>query len=279
MTKHAQTGWDDLLFVLAVADEGSVSAAARALGVNHATVLRRIAAFETRQGIRLFDKTSRGYSVSADRRQLIEAMREAGETLSRVDRLIDAERPRLTGGLRVTTTDSMAHYLLAPIIGGVCEKLETHIEVLADNTYLDFARMEADITVRPAMRLSPDLSGDKAGELHFALYAASAKTTDWLGLSGPLARSVAGAWVRGRAGHVTMSADSFLTLAALAREGGGKAVLPDYVGDATPGLVRLDTPDGPGPVPIWVASHVDFARSGRLRRARAEIVAALAART
>ncbi|MCB2152823.1 MAG: LysR family transcriptional regulator, partial [Rhodobacteraceae bacterium] len=55
--------WDDLRFVLAVAEEGSVSGAARRLGVNHATVLRRIAAFEEATGVEIFDKTARGYAV------------------------------------------------------------------------------------------------------------------------------------------------------------------------------------------------------------------------
>jgi DNA-binding transcriptional LysR family regulator len=279
MDKHAQTGWDDVLFVLAVADHGSVAAAARALDVNHATVLRRIAAFETRQGIRIFDRTPRGYAVSADRRGLIEAMRSAGDSLARVDRLIDAERPRLTGGLRITTTDSIAFHLLAPILTRASQELDAHIEVRASNTHLDFGRMEADITVRPALQLPPELQGIEASVLRFAVFAASPDVTGWLGLSGPLARSTAAGWMAAHAGDVRMSADSFMTLAALARQGWGRTLLPDFVGDATPGLVRLEEPEGLGPVPIWVASHVDFARSGRLRRARSLIAKALSVRT
>lgn len=269
MVKSAQTGWDDVLFVLAVADHGSVSAAARALEVNHATVLRRIAAFETRQGLRIFDKTSRGYVVSPDRRALIEAMRSAGDALAQVDSMIDAERPRLTGGLRITSTDSLTRYILPPILARASEELAMHIEVLADNAYLDFARMEADITVRPTHRLPPELDGERAGEVTFALFAVSPDVTDWIGLSGTLARTPAAAWVRAQKGKVTMSADSFLTLAALASAGRGRTLLPEYVGHAVPGLVRLGHPEGLEPVPIWVASHVDFARSGRLKKARA----------
>ncbi len=56
--------WDDLRYVLAVAETGSVSGAARRLGVNHATVLRHVAAYEARHGIELFDKSARGYAVS-----------------------------------------------------------------------------------------------------------------------------------------------------------------------------------------------------------------------
>ena len=68
--------WDDLRMILAVAEAGSVSAAARGLGVNHATVLRRIAAFERATGIELFDKTARGYTVPEDRQRIVEAIGE-----------------------------------------------------------------------------------------------------------------------------------------------------------------------------------------------------------
>ena len=272
MRKNAQVSWDDLLYVLAVAEHGSVSAAARALSVNHATVLRRIAAFESRQGFRIFDKTPRGYQVSADRRALIEAMQTAGEALADVDRMIDNERPRLSGGLRITTTDTLAQFVLPHVVPGLSEEIGSHIEVQATNTHLDFSRMEAHIAVRPTLRLPEDMSGEKAANIWFGVYAASRKTDEWLGHSGPLARSSAGAWVRRQAGQTRLVADSFLTLAALSAEGQGKAVLPLYVGDNWPGLKRLDVPKDLSPVPVWVASHVDFARSGRLLRARRYIV-------
>lgn len=277
MAKIAQTGWDDLIFVLAVADQGSVSAAARALGVNHATVLRRISGFETRQSLRIFDKTSRGYTVSPDRRALIEAMRSAGDALARVDRMIDAERPRLTGGLRITSTDTLTQYVLPPILARASREFETHIEVLSDNAYLDFARMEADITVRPTPRLPPELEGEQAGHIKFAIFASHPDVTGWLRLSGTLARTAAAAWLRKQPGEDAMGADSFLTLAALARAGRGRALLPDYLGASVPGLVCLGSPEEFEPVPIWVASHVDFARSGRLKKARAFLVRELSA--
>lgn len=276
MPKHAHVSWDDLIYVLAVADHGSVSAAARALSVNHATVLRRISAFESRQGFRVFDRTPRGYQVSADRRALIEVMRNAGDALGEVDRMIDAERPRLSSGLRITSTDTLMYYVLPPVLAELASSTGIQIELRTDNAHLDFGRMEADITVRPTMKLGNDMSGERAGQVWFGLYAASGAADSWLGLSGPLSRSVAGTWVRERAGLPSVNADSFLTLAAFAAEGRGRVILPTYVGENTAGLVRLDIPEDLEPVPIWVASHVDFAKSGRLLRARRHIAKMLA---
>jgi len=279
MAKNAQVNWDDLRFVLAVAEEGSVSAAARGLGVNHATVLRRITAFEARHGIRIFDRSSRGYRLSADSRALIEAMRGAGQVLASVEAMIEAERPRFPAGLRLTSTDTFCQMVLPPMVAALAAETGVHVEVMATNAHLDFARLGADLTVRPAMALPEELSGTRAAQFRFGVYAADAGVEGWLGPTGPVQRAIAGEWTRRAAGPagVRLSADSFLTLARLAAAGCGRALLPVYLGDVTPGLLRLDLPRDLLPVPVWVASHVDLARSGRLQRARAFLAAALAA--
>ena len=277
MRKDAQTNWDDLRFVLAVADRGSVAAAARALGVNHATVLRRIAAFETRHALRVFEKTAQGYRILADRRTLVEAMRSAGDALGQVERLIDAERPRLGSGLRVTSTDTFCQIILPPIIAGLSDTLGVTVDVLVGNTHLDFGRLQADMTGRPTARLPDDLDGVRAGEFRFAVFGAPGGSDEWLGLSGAPARSVAGEWLerRSRSHRPRLSADSFTLLATLAALGRGRALLPVFLGDDWPGLERLDVPEDIDPVPLWVATHVDLAKSGRLRRACDYLVAAL----
>lgn len=274
MPNSAQVNWEDIRYVLAVADHGSVAAAARALAVNHATVLRRIAAFEARQGIRVFDRTPRGYRLSADRRALVEAMRGAADALTEVDRMIDAERPRLGSGIRLTSTDAFCQAVLPPMIARVSAELGVAVDVLAGNAHLDLGRFQAHVTVRPALRLPDDLTGERAGEFRFGIYAAPGAGAEWLGLSGPLSRSSAGTWMQKHlgAGDETLSADSFTMLAALAAEGRGRTLLPVFLGDGWPGLVRTGMPADLAPVPIWVASHQDFARSGRLVRFRSRLV-------
>ncbi|MGI9391114.1 MAG: LysR family transcriptional regulator [Boseongicola sp.] len=268
--KNAQINWDDLRFVLAVADEGSVAAAARVLNVNHATVLRRIAAFETAHGLLLFDKTSRGYRISANRRELIEAMREAGTSLNRIGTLIDAERPAVTGRLRVTSTDSFCTLALPEIARDLADGIDQPVDLLSANLHVDFSRLQADIAIRPADKLPDDLHGLRAGKLGFSVFAAKDGASNWLGLSGPLQRSKAAEWLDRQTTSLdrSISADSFLTLASLAAAGAGRAVLPTFVGHGTPGLVLIDKPQGLPSVPIWVACHRDLARSGRLTKAR-----------
>ncbi len=256
--------------MLAVADEGSVAGAARALGVNHATVLRRIAAFETTQGLRLFDKTARGYRISADRVELIEAMREAGSSLNRIGDLINAERPAVSGRLRITSTDSLCILVLPKIARDLAEEIGQPVDLISDNTHVDFTRLQADIAVRPTDRLADELHGIDGGKLGFSVFARKDSPPTWLGLSGRLQRTRAAEWLERHAPlqNRPVSADSFLTLASFAAQGAGRAILPTYVGRMTPGLVQIDTPHELPAVPTWVVCHRDLARSGRLTKAR-----------
>ncbi len=278
MAKNAQVRWDDVTVMLAVIDHGSVAAAARALKINHATILRRIAEFERRTGVHMFDKTTRGYQISPDRRNVIEAMREATEALGAVERMIDTARPNLSGGLRITTTDTLAQFVLPPLLPDLIEATGAAVEVMVDNAHVDLARMHAHLTVRPAVALPPDLEGRAAGAFRFNVYGAKdCKTKAWIGLSGPLSRTKAAGWVRNRDAAPVVFGDSFLALAAMAATGLGRTILPSYVGAAWPTLTCLEQPDTLAPVPVWVGAHVDFARTVRNKRAATHLADALAA--
>ena len=88
---------------------------------------------------------------------------------------------------------------------------------------------------------------------------------------------IARRWLRAQKGAVVLRADSFVTLAGLAAAGAGRAVLPVILGDRWPGLERQFLPEDLPDTPVWVASHVDYAKSGRLRRVRRLLVEAIAA--
>jgi DNA-binding transcriptional LysR family regulator len=85
--------WDDLRYVLAVAEHGSLAAGARALGVNHTTVLRRINAFESAQAVRLFERLPTGYALTAGGEELLAAARQMGDVAAMLQRG-SAERPQ-----------------------------------------------------------------------------------------------------------------------------------------------------------------------------------------
>lgn len=275
--------WDDLRFVLAVAETGSVSAAARALGVNHATVLRRVSAFEERHGVLVFERTPTGYAVPRDRLRLIEAAREAEAAHLAVARLVAGARAPLAGAVRVTSTDTFCVAVLPRVLMRLrAEAPELRIDLLCSNAHADLARIEAEIAVRPAPELPEDLAGEAAAELGFAAYAPAAdpETKAWLGLSGPLSRSkVVVEWMKANVAPtaLTGAADSFVVLREMAAAGQGRALLPCVLGDGDPRLMRLEGTLPEFTVPIWVASHADLADAPRLAAVRARLAEALRA--
>jgi len=284
---NQKPSWDDLRFVLAVAESGSVSAAARRLCVNHATVLRRVAAFESAHGAAIFERSAQGYTVRPDKLRVIAAARDAALAVDRVERLARGTGDTGTERVRLTSTDTFCQAVLPPILPFVLRALAEpglRIDLVSSNDHTDLGRLRADIAVRPALELPPDLTGAEAGILAFAAYAApGAGALPWLGLRGALGRSRPAVWLgdvladddAGQAGH---GSDSFLVLREMAAAGIGRTVLPCCLGDPDARLERLPALMPEMAVPIWVASHADLASDPRLLRLRERLVAALLAR-
>ncbi len=279
--------WDDLRFVLAVAEEGTVSGAARRLGVNHATVLRRVAQFEERVGSILFDKTPRGYVLPTDRTRIIDAVREVDRAVQLVHRLITGARAPLSGDVRITSTDSFCQILLPPLLARISAIAPGLRAILvSSNAYVDLGRSQADVTVRPTVRLPEELTGTRAAVLAFAVYGPAGTAPpphQWLTLTGQLERTLPARWMAENVAADLLGdgADSFLTVHALAVLGRGLAILPCFLGDADDRLQRVEGRMPPMSVDIWVASHTDLAQVPRIalmRRLLSEAIAAEAPR-
>lgn len=273
-----KANWDDLRYVLAVADTGSVSRAAVSLGVNHATVLRRVHDFEQRHGGIVFEKTARGYRTLADKREVIIAAREVEAAMIAVEQLVSGKTSPLQGTVRVTSTDTLCNRILPSIAADIQRDTDDlAIELLCSNAHVDLIRQKVDVTVRPSRDLGDDLVGTQAGVLGFAVYAASDGQDGWLGLTGSLARSEPAGWmvdnVSPRA--INATADSFMTLREMAAHGLGRAILPCLVGDEDPRLNLISDDMPTFSVPLWVASHADVATTPRLRSIRSALVQGL----
>lgn len=265
--------WDDFRFVLAVADAGSVNAAASKLGVNHATILRRIASFETTHGISVFEKSAAGYRVSPDCIQIIEAIRGVDKSVDTVERIIAGKTPRLNGIVQLTSTDSLSHVILPDIIREFQAKHPDLTIVLnSTNTRLNLAKLDAEVTVRPAKSLLSDLTGENVGTMNFSAYATpeylkmhTSRDTFkhwWLGVTEVLSRSPAGQWLDEiPPERIIFKTDSFLTLANIAETGMGIAILPSFLAAHSQKLLPVPMfPEKLG-TPVWVASHTDLASS------------------
>lgn len=273
--------WDDLRYVLGVVETGSVLQAAKRLGVNHATVLRHVAAFEDRHGIPIFERTAQGYQLLPDRIHVIRAAQDAEYAMQEVARLAKGGRQTITGTVRVASTDSLCMMVLPQFVSALA-KSDANIEVslLSSNMHLDLLLEKSLIVVRPSARLADDLIGDAVAELGLAAYATSRIADKWYNLNGPLARSIGGKWLAEEIppDKIISGADSFLTLKEMAVLGDGIAILPCMLADQDRRLVRLDDAMPHLQVPVWVARHVETTETEQLMLVRRELSAFLASK-
>lgn len=266
--------WEDVRVFLALAEQGSLSAAARRLDVDHTTVARRLAALEATLGVRLADRLPRAVSLTeAGRRFAARAagMRDEAFALQRLARGLDAAEG---GAVRVSAPPVFARVVVAPRLG---ELRRRHpgivLDLIADQAFADLDRSEADLALRLSRPEPRGLIGRKLGEMRFGVYAAP----DYLERPPAAWEFVAHdrmppelpqeAWLEEfRDGRpVTFRSNDNGILAAAARAGVGVALLPRYLAEAEPGLVALN----PGrPLPsreIWLAVHDDVRRAPRVR--------------
>ena len=260
--------WDDLRFVLAVAEAGSVSAAAKNLGVNHATVLRRVTSFENECGGPVFERGKSGYRLRQDRVQVIEAARRAAQSVKTAENLMRGDAAQAASTIRITSTDTLCHTILPTIYPALARKiLPDKLSILSSNAHLDLSRLRADVAIKPARDIPDDLVGRQIATMRFDAYAQFASPDKWLGLAGPLANALPATWVSKEINtdQILASADSFLVLRDMAVLGQGRVFLPCLLGDAHPDLQRVPSGAPDFEVPIWIAYHRDLFGSEKLR--------------
>lgn len=282
--------WEDLHTVLAVAEAGSLAGAARRLGVNHTTVLRRIGGFEQRLGLRLFDRLPGGYALTAGGEELAAAARFMAATVEGLERRLAGQDLRLEGTLRVATADTLTASVLPPLLA---QFRELHpgimLEVTTANLMANLTRRDADVAIRPVLDPPETLVGRRIAGIAFAAYAAVSHpaarggTVDpaahpWVAPDDSLAGTAVARWLRRTLPEaaIALRADSLVELCRAARAGIGLAALPCYLGDVSEGLVRIATATVPEGAALWVLTHEDLRRTARVSAFTEFMAAALA---
>ena len=271
--------WDDLRYVLAVANAGSLAGAARSLGVNHTTVLRRISAFEKRLGLRLFERLPTGYVLTAGGEELIAEARHIEDRVTNLERKLAGQDLRLSGVIRVTTTDTLMGSILPEILAGFrAAQPGIGIEIAVSNIMANLTRRDADVAIRPAKDAPETLMGRRIATIAFAIYGsprylARRRTIDdlaahrWVGPDDSLSDTSVAQWMRSElpGSEITLRADSLLGVRQAAQTGLGLAALPCYLGDSSPGLVCVHRPIPAMQTALWILTHKDLSRTARIR--------------
>ena len=271
--------WDDVRHFLAVARGGSVRAAAEGLGVNHSTVLRRIAQLEERLGAHLFEKLPSGYRLTAAGEEVLELANQMEASSQQLETRVFGRDQSVRGLLRVTLAPTVATHLLMPDFAEFASQHpEIEMEILSSGELANLTKREADVAIRVVYdrkSLPLNLQGLKGPELFGAVYIARERLAAWLaGSPDPIRWIVISAhgipeWAS--AGEIPITGVPFRTTDGEAqivavRQGLGLTTLPCFVGDADPLLVRVPGTELHLYGTLWLLTQGETSKTKRVRR-------------
>lgn len=280
--KLPRMDWNDFRLMLAIAEGGTLMAAARRLGVVQSTAFRQLNAIERRLGVRLFERGMGAYSPSAAGRRVIAAAERMAEAADEAERGVTGLDARLAGTVRVTTTDSVAEALLArPVAAFLAAHPALTVSVTVENRVVALARREADLALRAQRVTEPDLIGRRLSGIAWTVYAARPYLAERGAPRPPAAfaehaligwdEAAAGApaltWLERIAGNKVPAyrANSIVAQLRAAEAGIGLALLPCFLGDPSPALERVLPPPAELMRELWIATHRDLQRTARVR--------------
>jgi DNA-binding transcriptional LysR family regulator len=270
--------WDDLRTVLAVAREGSLSGAARALQVEHSTVFRRLKATERRFGSALFERGRSGYAPTAHGEAVAESARVMEEAALAAERRVLGADVRLSGVVRISASEMFASYLLPRALPGFLdEHPQIEVEVDVSNRAVDLTRREADVVLRGTNQPPEHLYGREVGKLRYAVFAhrrffrsgqaPALEGLPWIGFDDSIRRLDIARWLAERLpeARIRLRSDSLIAILQAAAAGLGAAILPLFAADWQPGLRRIGGVLDQPRVGLWVLNHAEVRENARVR--------------
>ena len=281
---HAATlDWNHLKSFLATAEAGTLSAAARGLGLTQPTLGRQVAALEQALGLPLFERSGKSLTLTRAGHDLLAHVRAMGEAAGMVALSAAGHAQDVAGEVTVSASDAFCAYLLPAFARRLGDKAPGIVLGLAaENRLSDLRRREADIAIRHVRPQDPELIGRRMPDARAGLYAAS----DWIARHGRPRRldDLAGAALIGMdrpeemraqlaqrgVPHTGMAipvfSQSSVVVWEMVRAGLGVSLMADAVATRTPGVEELVVEGFPPIVfPVWLVTHRELHSSRRIR--------------
>ncbi len=281
MRSWAVFDWNDLRYLLAISEAGTLVGAARALGVKHTTVSRRLAALEHDLGARLLRKGAERYALTPAGEEVLALAAELKARADAVERRVAGSDSRVAGVVRVTMPETVAGWLVQQLPALRARHPDLVVNVLGDTRVYDLLSGEADLAIRLA-------KGDNEGGLlerklvpaAWSVYASRAYVArrgaprtladyaehDLIGFEGAADRSPGGQWFRENVpdARFAMRGNGVVQIFNAAIMGFGVTLLPCFMADPEPSLARL-TPEVFHNRRVRLLVPADLARLARVR--------------
>jgi len=166
------SNWSLINSFLVVSEQGSLSAAARQLGVSQPTLSRNIQSLEVSTGLNLFKRTTQGLELTVEGSKLIDAARQMNSASELFDRQASGLSTELEGDVRISVNEIVGIYLLPPAIAAFREMHPgVHIDIVISNQVSSLSKRDADIALRMFRPEQPDLVVRRLPDLPLGFYA------------------------------------------------------------------------------------------------------------
>ena len=274
--------WNQLKAFLATAETGSLSAAARQLGLTQPTLGRQVSAIEQRMGVTLFERSGKAMALTPTGLDLLEHARAMGAAAQALGLAAAGRSQEVAGIVAVSAIDIVAVHLLAPLVQRLREREPgIAIEVISSNAMSDLLRREADIAIRHVKPEQSDLiarlirtatAGFYASQSYILAHGHPRSAKDAADL--PFVGSDrSGGYLRYLQQHglslletnFSSYAESALANWAMVQRGLGIGTMMDDIASMTPGMVRVLDDVPPVRFPMWLVTHRELRTSRRIQ--------------
>lgn len=285
--------WNQVRAFLATAEEGSFSAAARALGLTQPTLGRQVAGLEAALDVTLFERGTRGLVLTPTGQDLLTHVREMSEAAARVSLAASGRAETIEGDVRVSASEMHATYILPTVVADLRrDHPGIRVEIVANNALSDLRHREADIAIRNTRPQDPELIAKLVKEQDAGLFAHESLLADLPPIRTPADLKDAPLIGFGHSGQhldglrkreLPVTEDNFVAGSEnhlvhwqLALCGVGIAVNTEEVAQRFPGMVRV-LPDAVRfTFPVWLVAPKELQASRRMRIVFDTLAAALA---
>ncbi|MDJ0761160.1 MAG: LysR family transcriptional regulator [Woeseiaceae bacterium] len=274
--------WNRARAFLVTAEEGSLSAAARAMNMAQPTLGRQVSALEEELGVVLFERRGRGLELTNSGLELVDHVRSMAEAANRLSLSASGKSTSLEGTVCITATDITAVFVMPALIAKLRrQEPGIRIELIASNSSSDLKRREADIAIRAYRPTQADLIARKVRDIPWSLYASKDylerlgnpttpegfDNADFIGFdrSERLVAALNPLGFNLTKDNFTVIAENHIAHWELLRHGVGITPMPTELGDTEPGIQRILPDLGPMDSELWLAAHRELRTTRRIR--------------
>lgn len=274
--------WNQVRAFLATAEEGSFSAAARALKTTQPTIGRQVSDLEDQLGVTLLERAARRPQLTEAGRDLLDHVRAMADAATLISLSATARSEEVSGVVNVTATDLLSAHTLPGLLAPIRDSNPgIRVNIIASNNIQNLLQRDADIAIRHVRPDQPDLIARHVGDFRAGLYASKAyldragrprtprEAADHAFVGNPdpqrLIAPMHNLGIPLRPQNFVLSSDSGVVVWELLRAGLGITVLPDVLCDPDPDLERVLPELPPFQFPIWLVTHRELQTSRRIR--------------